>query len=152
MSRLESADVRSKEDLEKVIREISSKENHVNLLVTSAGIPGTKADPSSEDAGDMKQELWTKETVEAWTEVYNADVTSVYFTVIAFLPLLQAASNKVERFHGSVITISSISGQIRNSQAHFNYNAAKGATVQLTKLMSAEFLKLGVRVNSIAPG
>lgn len=33
-----------------------------------------------------------------------------------------------------------------------SYNTAKGATVHLTKLMSAEFMKVGVRVNSIAPG
>lgn len=33
-----------------------------------------------------------------------------------------------------------------------SYNAAKGATVHLTKLMSAEFLKAGIRVNSVAPG
>jgi len=32
------------------------------------------------------------------------------------------------------------------------YNTAKGGTVQLTKLMSAEFQKTGIRVNSIAPG
>lgn len=41
---------------------------------------------------------------------------------------------------------------MRLSQGHFSYNAAKGATVHLTKLMSAEFEKARVRVNSIAPG
>jgi NAD(P)-dependent dehydrogenase (short-subunit alcohol dehydrogenase family) len=33
-----------------------------------------------------------------------------------------------------------------------SYNAAKGATVHLNKLMSAEFMKAGIRVNSVAPG
>ncbi|KAL9084776.1 MAG: hypothetical protein Q9159_005061 [Coniocarpon cinnabarinum] len=145
-------DVKKKEDLDVLVKEISSKEKHVNVLVTSAGIPGTKAEPGSSDAEEMKEELWEKETVEAWNEVYSADVTSVYFTTIAFLPLLQAAKQSHEHFHPSVITISSMSGIVRNAQAHFNYNAAKGATIQLTKMMSAEFLKLGVRVNSIAPG
>ena len=41
---------------------------------------------------------------------------------------------------------------MRESQGHFAYNAAKGATVHLSKLMSAEFEKAEVRVNSIAPG
>lgn len=45
-----------------------------------------------------------------------------------------------------------MSGIMRNAQGHFAYNAAKGATVHLAKLMSAEFEKVGVRVNSIAPG
>lgn len=39
-----------------------------------------------------------------------------------------------------------------NAQGHFSYNAAKGGTVQLTKLMAHEFKKNGIRVNSIAPG
>lgn len=41
---------------------------------------------------------------------------------------------------------------MRRSQGHFAYNAAKGAAVHLSKLMSAEFEKAEVRVNSIAPG
>jgi NAD(P)-dependent dehydrogenase (short-subunit alcohol dehydrogenase family) len=43
-------------------------------------------------------------------------------------------------------------GIMRHAQGHFSYNAAKGATVHLARLMSAEFEKTGVRVNSIAPG
>lgn len=39
-----------------------------------------------------------------------------------------------------------------HAQGHFSYNAAKGATVHLSKLMSYEFKKAGIRVNSIAPG
>ena len=45
-----------------------------------------------------------------------------------------------------------MSGIMRNSQGHFAYNAAKGATVHLSKLMSSEFEKANIRVNSIAPG
>lgn len=41
---------------------------------------------------------------------------------------------------------------MRHSQGHFGYNAAKGATVHLAKLMSYEFKKARIRVNSIAPG
>lgn len=41
---------------------------------------------------------------------------------------------------------------MRHAQGHFSYNAAKGATVHLAKLMSAEFEKTEIRVNSIAPG
>lgn len=41
---------------------------------------------------------------------------------------------------------------MRHAQGHFSYNAAKGGTVHLTKLMSTEFQKVRVHVNSIAPG
>jgi len=80
----------------------------------------------------------------------------VYFTAVAFLPLLQASMESqggpYEKFSANIITTSSMSGLMRHAQGHFSYNAAKGATVHLTKLMSAEFQKVGIRVNSIAPG
>ena len=95
----------------------------------------------------------------------------MYFTTVAFLPLLQATlhhalppaqhntntntnTNTSQSHHlsPSVIVISSMSGIMRHAQGHFSYNAAKGATVHLAKLMSAEFQKNGIRVNSIAPG
>ena len=102
----------------------------------------------------MKDTLW-KESPEEWDECYRTDVTAVYFTTVAFLPLLQAAiepQGPANKFGSSVITISSMSGIMRHAQGHFSYNAAKGATVHLTKMMSAEFQKLSIRVNSIAPG
>ena len=87
--------------------------------------------------------------MEDWNATYSSDVTSVYFTCLAALPLLQRAP---EDHHASIIVISSMSGMMRHSQAHFAYNAAKAATAHLSKMMSKEFAKFGVRVNSIAPG
>ncbi|KAK7730766.1 hypothetical protein SLS57_001597 [Botryosphaeria dothidea] len=120
--------------------------------VCAAGISGTKAEPSEEHAQSLKDKLWNNETFEVWNDVYNADVTSVYFTTVAFLPLLQAGTDSHGHLSASVIVISSMSGIMRHAQGHFSYNAAKGGTVHLTKLMSAEFQKVRVRVNSIAPG
>jgi len=132
--------------------QISKKEKYINLLVCAAGISGTKAEPNEESASSMKEKLWNEETFEQWGETYNTDVTSVYFTTVAFLPLLQAGSESHGHLSASVIVISSMSGIMRHAQGHFSYNAAKGGTVHLTKLMSAEFQKLKIRVNSIAPG
>lgn len=148
-------DVRKKEDLDRIVTDLQSKEKYINLLVCNAGVAGPKAEPEHEDAGDLKKKLWENESVEEWNETFNTDVTSVYFTTVAFLPLLQAAiepKGPLPRFASSVITISSMSGLMRHAQGHFSYNAAKGATVHLTKLMSAEFQRAWIRVNSIAPG
>ena len=153
---LQPCDVTKKEELEKLVKEVSSKEKYVNLLVCNAGIAGPKATPEEDDAGDLKKKLWENESVSDWQDTFETDVTSVYFTTVVFLPLLQAAmkpsGGPSEEFSASIITISSLSGLMRNSQGHFSYNAAKGATVHLTKLMSAEFQKANIRVNSIAPG
>ena len=123
-----------------------------NALVANAGISGPKAEPDESHAGKLKQKLWDNESFAEWNDVMNTNVTSVYFTTLAFLPLLQAACDNKGHLHSSVIVISSMSGIMRDAQGHFSYNASKGATIHLAKLMSAEFQKTGIRVNSIAPG
>lgn len=118
----------------------------------AAGISGDKAEPEHEEASSLKEKLWNNESFDTWDDVYRTDVSAVYFTTVAFLPLLQAGTEAHGHLSASVIVISSMSGIMRHSQGHFSYNAAKGGTVQLTKLMSAEFQKAKIRVNSIAPG
>lgn len=144
-------DVTKKEDLSSLFEELQKKEKYLNLLVCNAGISGTKAEPEHENASDLSKKLWEMESVDVWSKTFETDVTSVYFTSVAFLPLLQAATSKgggkFEEFSASIITISSMSGMMRNAQGHFSYNAAKGATVHLSKLMSSEFQKAGIRVN-----
>lgn len=147
--------------------------HQLTLLVTASGISGPKAEPDSEDATELKKKLWDNESFEEWGETYNTyvkhtsplfchrtdltlisyrDVTAVYFTSVAFLPLLQASSKARGDMAASIIVISSMSGIMRQAQGHFSYNAAKGGTVHLAKLMSGEFTKASIRVNSIAPG
>lgn len=151
-------DVRKKDDLEKIVHQLRTDhgEKYIHLLICNAGVSGPKAEPDQENAEDLKKKLWDAETVEAWQSTFETDVTSVYFTTVAFLPLLQASISSqggpLEKFQPSVITTSSMSGLMSHAQGHFSYNAAKGATVHLTKLMSAEFQQTGIRVNSIAPG
>lgn len=145
-------DVTKKADLEKMYDELASKEKYINLLVAAAGISGEKGIPDAEKATDMKEKLWNNETFEGWAETYNTDVTAVYFSTVVLLPLLQAGTETHGHLSASVIVISSMSGMMKDAQGHFSYNAAKGGTVHLTKLMSGEFQKLRIRVNSIAPG
>ncbi|KAI0160401.1 NAD(P)-binding protein [Xylariaceae sp. FL1272] len=148
-------DVTKKEDLERLVAEIQKKEDCIHLLCCNAGVSGPKAEPEDSDAEELRKRLWDNESVGEWQETYKTNVTAVYFTTVAFLPLLQAAmqpKGSHDKFSASVITTSSMSGIMRHAQGHFSYNTAKGATVHLTKLMSAEFLKAGIRVNSIAPG
>lgn len=152
VSSLGPCDVTKKEDLENLYQELSKREKHINLLITAAGISGEKAEPDAENATDLKSKLWNNESFQGWNDTYNTDVTSVYFSVVALLPLLQAGTESHGHLSASVIVISSMSGIMRHAQGHFSYNAAKGASVHLTKLMSAEFQKARIRVNSIAPG
>ncbi|KAJ9602794.1 hypothetical protein H2200_012574 [Cladophialophora chaetospira] len=141
-------DVTSKDDLSKITKELESKEKYLSLVVAAAGVSGPKGYPDTSSATQMKDNLW-KEQVEEWRDTYQTNVISVFFSVVSFLPLLQAAPKELQ---ASVIIISSMSGLMRDSQAHFSYNASKAATAHLARMMSKEFSKTGVRVNSIAPG
>jgi NAD(P)-dependent dehydrogenase (short-subunit alcohol dehydrogenase family) len=145
-------DVTSKESLENLVAEISKKESHIDLLITNAGISGPKAEPANEDASKLKETLFNSESFSGWSSTFNTNVSAVYFTTVAFLPLLQAANEAQSHFSPSVIVISSMSGIMRHAQGHLSYNAAKAATAHLAKLMSYEFKKAGIRVNSIATG
>ncbi|PBP16200.1 putative Vacuolar fusion protein CCZ1 [Diplocarpon rosae] len=145
-------DVTKKEDLENLVAEISKKEKYINLLICSAGISGPKAEPESEKASELKKTLFEGESFGEWSDTFNTNVSGVYFTTVAFLPLLQAGRESHGHLSASVIVISSMSGIMNHAQGHFSYNAAKGATVHLSKLMAYEFKKAGIRVNSIAPG
>lgn len=53
-----------------------------------------------------------------------------------------------------MLNISSINGLIKSSLDHFASNAAKAATIHLTKMLAVEIAAAGlrIRVNSIAPG
>jgi NAD(P)-dependent dehydrogenase (short-subunit alcohol dehydrogenase family) len=137
-------DVTEKDELESLVSELEAKEKYLSLFVAAAGVAGPKGFADSGDAREVKKELWG-ESVEEWNATYSSDVTSVYFSTVAVLPLLQAAPTRQK---ASVIVISSMSGMMRHSQAHFSYNAAKAATVHLSRMMSKEFGKVGVRVNS----
>lgn len=141
-------DVTKKDDLDRITAEIESKEKYLSLVVAAAGVSGPKGHPDTSDAVQMKKQLW-EEDPESWNATYNTNVTGVFFSVVSFLPLLQRAPKNQT---SSVIVISSMSGMMRDSQAHFSYNAAKAATAHLSRMMSKEFAKTGVRVNSIAPG
>lgn len=143
----------SKGDLTRLYSMLSSKESHLDILITASGIAGPKASPDTSSAKDLKERLFS-ESQNGWADTYNTDVTAVYFTSVAFLPLLQASMSSAGRkqFHPSIIVISSMSGMISHAQSHFSYNAAKAGTVHLSKMMAHEFKETGIRINSIAPG
>jgi NAD(P)-dependent dehydrogenase (short-subunit alcohol dehydrogenase family) len=94
---------------------------------------GLKNELDSENALELKDKLFS-ETFSQWSDTFNTNVFAVYFTTVAFLPLLQAGKKSLGHLSASVIVISSMSGIMRHAQGHFSYNAAKGATIHLARL------------------
>lgn len=149
-------DVSSKESIKKLFQEVSSKESHLDVLINNAGISMNTQQTEASSADEMSNNLFNdeNETFEMWTDTYRTNVAQVYFMTMAFLPLIQKASEHQHGYSGTVINITSISGIVKTAQHHFAYNASKGAAIHLTSLLSSEISTQGikVRVNAIAPG
>mgnify|MGYP002718805555 CR=1 FL=1 len=100
--------------------------------------------------------MFEDETFEHWTDMYQINTASYYFTSFAFLPLLGAAKS-VGGYPepGNIVNLASMSGITKTSQrGQFNYNAGKAATISLSHQLATELARrnLGVRVNAICPG
>ncbi|KAG9512407.1 NAD(P)-binding protein, partial [Aureobasidium melanogenum] len=147
-------DVTKKSEIEKLVKEIETKEGYLDILVNNAGIATGKLTPDGKNADEMKKNLFDEDTFEDWSDIYTTNVIAPFFLSTAFLPLIQKATERTHGWSGTIINISSISGLVRISQGHFNYNASKGAMVHLNKMLSSEIQSSGlkIRVNAIAPG
>jgi NAD(P)-dependent dehydrogenase (short-subunit alcohol dehydrogenase family) len=151
-----TADISQKEEIKKLVSEVSSREKSLSILINNAGISLNTHQTEAETAEEMSKNLFDNEneTFEMWTDTYRTNVPQIYFMTIAFLPLLQKATELQYGYSGAVINISSISGIVKTSQHHFAYNASKAAAIHLSRMLANEIAGNGikVRVNSIAPG
>jgi NAD(P)-dependent dehydrogenase (short-subunit alcohol dehydrogenase family) len=150
------ADVTNKESIRKLVDEISTREGHLSILINNAGISSKTQNTEHEDASQLRSSLFDDPaaTFEQWDDVYRTNVSALFFTTAAFLPLLQRGSEQEHGWSSTVINTTSISGIVKVSQHHFAYNASKAAAIHLTKMLAHEVTSSGlkIRVNDIAPG
>ena len=151
-----TADITSKDDVARLAKEIESKEKCLCILINNAGVATSSQAPKGETGPDFKENLFKPESAnyDDWAVTYKTNVTQLYMTTTAFLPLIEKATEHNPGYSGTVLNITSISGSVAKSQGHFSYNASKAAADHLTKLLAAEIANhdIKVRVNAIAPG
>ncbi|KAH7092845.1 short-chain dehydrogenase [Auriculariales sp. MPI-PUGE-AT-0066] len=152
-------DVTDKQSIANAVNEIEAREGKLHILVNNAGQTGPVSNFFGQptDAGaNLGPQLFDNETFEGWSQLFNINVSSVFFVTTAFLELLDKGSQDAidSGYTSVVINISSVSGIMKLSQNHFAYNASKAAVLHLGKMMATEFALRGVRVriNDIAPG
>jgi len=76
------------------------------------------------------------------------------FQVNFFAPIMLARglANQLAATRGSVVNVTSIAGSRVHPFAGAAYATSKAALASLTREMASDFGRIGVRVNSIAPG
>jgi NAD(P)-dependent dehydrogenase (short-subunit alcohol dehydrogenase family) len=87
-------------------------------------------------------------SLAAWQRVLDVNLNGTFLACQEFARRCTAASQP-----GTIVNISSMSGQVVNVPQHqAAYNVSKAAVAMLTRSLAVEWLPLGIRVNAIAPG
>ncbi|KAF2867594.1 hypothetical protein BDV95DRAFT_630983 [Massariosphaeria phaeospora] len=148
------ADVTSKSDLTAAVSQIEAKTGHVNLVIANSGIsgPSLKGLPKNASLADFQSHLWNWNSDE-FTNTYAVNTTAVFYTVTAFLDLLDNGNKKGNVTQKSqVIAVSSIGAFNRVPAAGYAYGSSKAAVVHMMKQFATCLVPYDIRSNIIAPG
>ena len=125
-------DVTSEADWKTIVDATVAKWGRLDILVNNAGISGSA----------VKDMLDT----DAWDRLMTVNARGVFLgTKYAVLAMKQAGG-------GSIVNLSSISGNAGQTMTHMGYNASKGAVRTLTKSTAVQFGRDKIRANSVHPG
>ncbi len=129
-----------------IVCDISNPEDCASTLAETVMEFG-KLDVVINNAGIARHNAALGMSVEEWNKVFDINVNGTFY-------MAQAAGRIMAKSGGgSIINISSISGIISNMpQGQSNYNSSKAAVIHMTRSLAGEWAKLGIRVNTIAPG
>ncbi len=117
---------------ESQVEEMFRQVGELDALVCNAGIA-------------LPQQLLTDTAFEDYNRVMNVNMGGT------FLCCKQAAKGMVKNHRGSIVTVSSMWGEIGGS-CEVAYSASKGAVIAFTKALAKELGPAGVRVNCVSPG
>ena len=129
-AQLELADLSDTADLAAFADRVLERHDPVDILVNAAGVF---------DRGDA-----VDVTLEQWDALLRTNVTSTFVLCQRF------GRAMIERGRGKIVNFSSTDGFLGVPE-QLAYNVSKGAIVQLTRTLGAEWIRHGVNVNAVAP-
>ncbi|WP_066706989.1 SDR family oxidoreductase [Curvibacter delicatus] len=130
-----AADCAKEADIQRLADETLQRLGDVDILVNNAGAAwGAPAEDHP---------------IEAWDKVMNLNIRGYFL-------LSQAIGKKsmIARKSGRIINVASIAGLGGNppQMTTIAYNTSKGAVINFTRALAAEWGKYGINVNAICPG
>ena len=130
-----AADCAREEDIRRLADETVQRMGAIDVLVNNAGAAwGAPAEDHP---------------VEAWDKVMNLNIRGYFI-----LSQQVAKHGMIERRRGRIINVASIAGLGGNppEMTTIAYNTSKGAVINFTKALAAEWGKYNITVNAICPG
>ncbi|MCY9665206.1 3-oxoacyl-ACP reductase FabG [Paenibacillus alginolyticus] len=126
-----SADVKSREQINKMQEKLEQRDMVPDIIVNNAGIShfSMLSDVSEED----------------WDLVMNVNLKGAFLCTQTFMTAM------VKQKYGRIINVSSIWG-ISGASCEVVYSTAKGGLNAFTKALAKELAPSGVTVNAVAPG
>jgi gluconate 5-dehydrogenase len=123
------------EGIPALVDQILAKYGTVDILVNNAG---TTWGAPAED-----------HPAEGWNKVMNLNINAMFF-------LSQAVGKRcmIPRKSGKIVNVASVAGLGGNppGMETISYNTSKGAAVNFTRALAAEWGKYNINVNAICPG
>ncbi|KIJ34933.1 hypothetical protein M422DRAFT_181432, partial [Sphaerobolus stellatus SS14] len=126
----------------------------INLLINNAGTFGPHKTPK-DNAKDIRAlQTALKSSWDEFMSPFNVNVTSVYFTIVAFLELLDNGNKQgIPGVSSQVITISSMAGFRKDSElTGIAYSTSKAAATHLGKILGNYLRDYRIRSNIISHG
>lgn len=124
-------DVRKPEEAQMLMQKAVGEFGRIDILVNNAG-------------GAAQHVGLSKIPPEGWDRDVQLNLSATQYCSQAALPHLRQSK-------GCIVNISSLAG-VHGTQGVGAYSAAKAGLQMLTRVMSAEWGPLGIRVNCVAPG
>jgi len=146
-------DITRQEDLLRLAKRVKEDAGYINLLIANAGItgPGLEKLKPRYTLSDYVEHAWSV-PMEEFNSVYDLNCTAVYYTVIAFLELLDEGNQRQTYLKSQVIATASSASFLRNPRAGYAYCSSKAALVSMMKCFSTFCVPWGIRFNVIAAG
>uniref|UniRef100_A0A093UXA1 Rhamnolipids biosynthesis 3-oxoacyl-[acyl-carrier-protein] reductase n=2 Tax=Talaromyces marneffei TaxID=37727 RepID=A0A093UXA1_TALMA len=149
-------DLSSKSSIQTLAQEISTRETHLDMLISNAGIrrdPPIQCNVLTASITELQESMWSSNEAD-WEKTFRVNTTAHYFLSVALLPLLAAAAAEGRDQGRGVIVITSSCASMHNvtNIDLSSYAASKAATDHLVKLLAAKYHRFYVRVCGINPG
>jgi len=131
-----AADGAVETDIARLAQQAIERLGHVDILVNNAG--ATWGAPAEEHP------------LEAWDKVMDLNIRGVFILTQAI-----GKASMIPRRYGRVVNVASIAGLLGNPPGVMQtiaYNTSKGALVNFTRALAAEWGRHGITVNALAPG